>query len=123
MGFFDRLDTALATAIAGHGAQKEARQFAASVTPGQTYYSVVDLHLAWGKGRALMEWVFTEPSRLTGQPMCGHLSAAGVWLTAGPIHARRPGGLKTLSEMRRGPEFPPDPAMAIESLGVTPARV
>jgi hypothetical protein len=70
-----------------------------------------------------MEWTFTEPNRLTGQPMCGHQSAAGVWLTYGPIHASRPGGLKTFSEMRRGPAFPPDPVAALQSVHAIPAGV
>lgn len=122
MGLIDRIDGALATAIAGHGAQKEAREFAASVKPGVTYYSVVDLNLAWGKGRALMEWTFSGRSLISGQPMSGHLTAAGVWLSYGPIHAVRPPGIRTLTEISNARQFPPDPAEALGEVG-TPARV
>lgn len=120
----DKVDGAAATAIAGHRAQKEAREFAASVEPGHTYYSVVDCHFPWGKGRLLQEWTFsTRKSWATGQYMCGHLTAAGVWLGFGPIHKVRPGKLLTAKEYSNRPEFPPDAAHALGDLKVTPAGV
>lgn len=122
----DRVDGAAATAIAGHGAQREARKFAATVQPGKTYYSVMNCNWPWGKGQLLKEWTFgTKRDLITGQLKCGHLTAAGVWLTAGPIHATRPGGLMTLEEYSRRGEFPPDAAEAlrISDVQFTPAGV
>jgi len=123
MGLLNRLDTAALTALTGHREQKEARRFAATVQPGHTYYSVVDCHWPWGKGRLLMEWTFGKRSRLTGQPMCGHLTPAGLWLSYGPIHEKRPGGLQTLAEYERMPGRAPDPARALDMTRLVPAGV
>jgi hypothetical protein len=119
----DMFDNAVTDARASHGAQREAKQFAATVVPGKTYYSVVELNRPWGKSRALMEWVFEDRRGFaTGQYMSGHLSAAGVWLGWGPIHATRPAGLKTFRELDAGPEFPPE-VTDVTSLSFAPARV
>lgn len=112
--------------VARRGAQKEAAAFAATVRPGHTYYSVVNLHPQHpGTPRqALMEWRFSRPGRWLGQEArCGHLTAAGAWLGFGPLHAGRPGGkLMTLGELQRQPGIlPPDPAEAISR--ATPAGV
>jgi hypothetical protein len=124
VGFIDRLDGAITQARASHAAQKEAARFAATVKPGQTLYSVVELNLAWGPSRALMEWTFTDRrAPVTGQYMCGHMSAAQVWLSYGPIHATRPPRLKTLDELRRAPQFPPDAAEALDAMQIVPAGV
>jgi hypothetical protein len=118
----DKLDEAACTARAGHKAQKEAREFAATVVPGKTYYSVAECNWPWGKGRLLMEWVFEDRRGFaTGQYMSGHLSAAGVWLSYGPIHATRPGGLRTFKEYSNAKEFPPD--LSKIDLQITPAGV
>jgi hypothetical protein len=110
--------------MAGRRAQKEAAAFAATVKPGKTYYSIVDCNWPWGRGRLLQEFVFTEPSFFSGgQPMCEHLSAAGVWLSCGPIHASRPAGLETLAEYRKRPEFPPNAERALRDARPVPAGV
>ena len=112
-------------AAARRNAQKEAADFAASVEPGRTYYSVVDLNAKYpgAPKRALMEWVFSRPGRWIGQEArCGHMTAAGAWLGYGPIHERKPGGLMTFAELRRRPGiFGPDPAEVISH--ATPAGV
>ena len=118
------LDLIAPATMAGRRAQKEAEAFAASVKPGRTYYSIVDCNWAWGRGRLLKEWTFTKPTFWSGgKPMCEHLTAAGVWLSYGPIHERRPSGLLTFDEYRRRPEFPPDAARALRSTKLTPAGV
>ena len=122
----DRVDGAAATAIAGHGAQREARKFAATVRPGQTVYSVMNCNWPWGKGRLLKEWTFGNKRDLvTAQLKTGHLTAAGLWLGFGPIYTVRPGGLMTLEEYSRRGEYPPDAAEAlrISDVQFTPARV
>ncbi|MFJ2635816.1 MULTISPECIES: hypothetical protein [unclassified Streptomyces] len=114
MGLLDKIDNAMAGAIAGRGAQREAREFAATVEPGRTYYSVLDCHFAWGKGRLLQEWTFSGRSLISGQPRCGHLTAAGVWLSYGPIHAVRPAGIKTFAEYAASSVSGPDPEEAVQ---------
>lgn len=95
--------------------QKEAAKFAAGVKPGHTYYSVVDCNWPWGNGRLLMEWKFGKPTFWSGgQPMSGHLSAAGVWLSYGPIHTDRPRGLLTFDEYRHRPQLPPTAGEALQ---------
>lgn len=117
------VDNAVTDARASHSAQKEAREFAATVKGGQTYYSVVDCHWPWGKGRLLMEHTASaKPSWAHGQHTFGHLSAAGLWLSYGPIHERRPAGLQTLGEYQRRPQFPPNAADAL-TVEFTPAGV
>lgn len=124
MGFIDRIDGALAQARANHSAQKEAARFAATVKPGQTLYSVVELNLAWGQSRALMEWTFTDRrAPVTGQYMCGHMSAAQVWLSYGPIHAVRPPRLKTLTELRTAPSVWPQGDIDLDAVQIVPAGV
>jgi hypothetical protein len=109
--------------LTNHRAQAEAKKFAETVVPGRTYYSVVQCNFAWGPGTLLKEWKFTKRNWRTGQPMCDHLTAAGVWLSYGPIHDRRPGKLLTLDEYRRRPEFPPNAARALDTHNLTPAGV
>jgi hypothetical protein len=100
--------------LTGRRAQAEAKRFAETVVPGRTYYSIVNARFAWGPERLLQEWTFTKPGLFSaGQPMCGHLSAAGLWLSYGPIHATRPPRLLTLSEYRRSEVGGPDPRRAV----------
>jgi hypothetical protein len=111
--------------MAGRRAQKEAAAFQASIKPGRTYWSVVDLnpqHPGTPK-QALLEWTFSKPGRWIGQePRCGHMTAAGAWLGYGPLHATRPPKLMTYQELRRRPGiFGPDPAKTIRR--ATPAGV
>lgn len=122
MRFLDALDGALAQALASHGSQREAKAFARSVQLNHTYYSVVTCRFPWGEERLLMEWVFTRRAPFTGDPMCDTVSANSAWLGYGPLHATRPGRLQTLAEYRNGPEFPPDPARALQA-DLRPARV
>jgi hypothetical protein len=111
--------------VARRNAQKEAATFAATVKPGHTYYSVVDLNAKYpgAPKRALMEWTFSRPGRWIGQEArCDHMTAAGAWLGYGPIHERKPGGLMTFQELRNRPGiFGPDPAEVISH--ATPAGV
>lgn len=112
--------------VARRNAQKEAAAFAATVKPGHTYYSVVDLNAKYpgAPRRALMEWTFSKPGRWIGQESrCGHMTAAGAWLGYGPLHERKPGGgLMTFQELRNRPGiFGPDPSKAIRQ--ATPAGV
>jgi hypothetical protein len=86
---------------ANYRARREAREFAASVKPGHTYYSVLDNHATYpgAPKQLLMEWKFTAPGRWIGQEArCGHLTAAGAWLGYGPLLANRPRGLMTPRE-------------------------
>ena len=88
-------------ARANRRAQKEARDFAAKVVPGHTYWSVLDNHARYpgAPAQLLMGWRFTAPGRWIGQEArCGHLTAAGAWLGYGPLHADRPRGLMTPGE-------------------------
>jgi hypothetical protein len=116
VSFIDRIDGALATAIAGRDAQREARGFEASVVPGRTYYSVVEV----GRGgrQAVMKWTFTKRF---GGAVCGHMSAAYVWLNYGPIHDTMPGcgNLKVVEE----PAGTAEPDALLRQLGATPAGV
>lgn len=122
LSFLDKVDEAVCTARASRGAQREAKKFADSVKPGRTYWSVVTCHTYLGKTKHLQEWQF-GPKRhpITGAYMSGHLSAAGAWLSYGPIHAHRPAGLRTLQEMKNDPEFPPEIVGA--SIRIEPAGV
>jgi hypothetical protein len=128
MGFIGMFDNAVTDVRGRHGAQREARRFADSVVPGCTYYAVLDCNFAWGRGRALLEIVFSKRDWATGQPMWGHLTAGGVWLSYGPILTNRPADrrLKTFAEMAGAPQFPPDPEQAMRALrqlGATPVGV
>lgn len=99
---------------ARRGARKEAEAFAARVVPGRIYYSILDCNWPWGRGRLLYEWTFKKPSFWSGgQPMCGHLTAGGVWLSYGPIHEKRPAGILTFEEYRNRAQFPPDAGDAL----------
>ncbi|NUP49180.1 MAG: hypothetical protein HOW97_18015 [Catenulispora sp.] len=128
MGFFsvlnkavDAVDNTVTNARVRHGAQSEASKFAASVRPGHTYYSVVICHTPWGDERALMEFRFDRRGR------DGHMTAAGAWLSYGPLHDRRPGGgLMTFREMHnKRRQFPPNAEDAMRAAGfdITPAGV
>jgi len=118
------LDLIAPATMAGHRAKKEAAAFAASVEPGHTYYSVVDCNWPWGKGRLLMEWTASKKkSWIHGQHMFEHLTAAGAWLSYGPIHAKRPGGLLTFAEHRRRPEFRLDAESVLRDARPAPAGV
>jgi hypothetical protein len=95
--------------------QREAKKFSDSVVPGRTYYSIEENHAGYpAPNQLLKEWVFTKRSRLTGQPMCGHLTAAGVYLTAGPISDTRPPKLMTFKEWSKYEVAGPNPADAIQ---------
>jgi hypothetical protein len=124
VGFIDKLDAALTTARARHGAQAEATRFARTVREGETYYSVVDLAAApWNPGQALMVWRFKR-ERITGYMRYGAVEAGQAWLTYGPLHKVRPGGLQTLQELSNRPGmFEPDPAAVLRELGGVPAGV
>lgn len=104
MNLFDLVAPAT---MAGHRAQKEARAFAATVVPGHTYWSVVNLNASHpGLPRqALVTWKFSKPGRWIGQEArCDHMTAAGAWLGYGPLHAERPGGgLMTFRELQNRP--------------------
>lgn len=95
---FDAVDGAAAQAIASHSAQKEAARFAATVKPGRTYYTQHTHHLPWGDEVLLKEWVFAGSSIVIRQPMCGHMTAAAVWLGYGPVFDKRPAGVQTVDE-------------------------
>jgi hypothetical protein len=133
MGLLDRIDTALTTARAGHSERKKASEFMATVKPGHTYYSVVNLHAKYpgAPKRALMEFTFSKPGRLIGQvPRSGHMDAATAWLSYGPLHAVRPPKLMTFKELTNRPDmFGPDAGQildairALESAKLTPAGV
>lgn len=113
-------------AMAGRRAQKEAAKFEADVKPGHTYYSIVNNHGRYpgAPRQLLMEWKFTGRGRWLGQnPRCGHLTAAGAWLSYGPIHEHKPGGLLTIGEYTRRGGASPDAAEALGSGQLTPAGV
>lgn len=112
--------------------QKKAAEFQASIKPGHTYYSVVDLNARYpgAPRQALAEWTFSKPGRWIGQePRCGHMTAAGTWLSAGPLYATRPARLMTFQELHDRPSlFAPgadtrDVDRALRSAKLTPAGV
>jgi hypothetical protein len=129
VGFIDLIDNVLTSARVNHGAQEEAKKFAASVQPGHTYYSVCNLYCRYpgAPTQALMEFTFSGGGPWIGQELrSGHLTAAGAWLGFGPLHSVRPPRLMTFKELYERPDmFGPDPAMALESIlrRVTPAGV
>ncbi|URN11340.1 hypothetical protein LUW77_03355 [Streptomyces radiopugnans] len=96
MGFIDRIDDALTTARGRHGAQREAAKFSRTAQPGRTYWSVEEFRLPTGTRKLAVPWKFDRRSRLTGDPMCGAVSAAGAWLRHGPLHSSPP--CQTLAE-------------------------
>ncbi len=111
--------------VARHGARREAAKFAATVIPGHSYWSIVDLNVTHPgmPQQALVEWKFSKPGRWLGQEArSGHLTAVSAWLGFGPLHADRPRRLQTFGELARRPGiFGPDPADAISH--ATPAGV
>lgn len=119
MGLIDLIDNALTTGLVRHGAQREASKFEATVKPGHTYYSVVDLYAKYpgAPRQALKEWVFSKPGRWIGQiPRHGHMGAGTAWLSYGPLHEVRPPGLMTFEELRNRPDiFGRDLAKAISA--------
>jgi len=120
------LDYVTPAAMAGRRAQKQAAKFEATVKPGHTYYSIVINHGRYpgAPGKLLMEWTFSGRGRWLGQnPRCGHLTAAGAWLSYGPIHERRPGGIQTIAEYTRYEVGGPNAAKALGSAKLTPAGV
>lgn len=121
----DTLLSFIAPATAAkRSARREAAEFAATVTPGHTYYSIVDCNWPWGQGRLLYEWkAGRRRSWITHEVMFEHLSASGLWLGYGPIHAKRPGGILTFAEYRRRGDFPPDAARILRDAQLTPAGV
>jgi len=72
---------------------RKAKKFARSVKLNTPYYSVDTAgHSGGSYAHFVREWVFSK-SRLTGQPKCGHMSAAAVYLyTGGEISETRPPG-------------------------------
>lgn len=120
------LDLVTPARMAGRRAQKEAAKFEADVKPGHTYYSVVINHGRYpgAPARLLMEWRFSKPGRWIGQnARCGHLTAAGAWLSYGPLHERKPGGIPTFAEHQRRPGIVMDPAQALADATLVPAGV
>ena len=89
-------------------ARHEAAKFARSVRLGHTYYSVETHAGLFGDHKLLHEWVFTTRSWVTGDPMCGSVSAAGAWLRNGPLYETRPGGYQTLDEYTNSEVAGPD---------------
>lgn len=99
-------------------AHAEARRFADSVKPGHTYWSIEKTNPRHpGPKELLQPWVFTKPSRLTGQPMCGHMTAEGAWLRFGPLYAERPRGLMTFAESKEYEVAGPDAKSIAHELG------
>lgn len=76
----------------------EARKFAAKVRVGDVWYSKEEYQQSWGNDVRLKEHHFTKKCKLTGQPMCGHRTAAAVWLAHGPLYLHRPAGYQTEDE-------------------------
>lgn len=76
---------------------RNAKKFARTVKLNSPYYSIDAAgHSGNTYAHFVREWVFSRRSRLTGQPMCGHMSAAGVYLyTRGEISETRPPGYTT----------------------------
>ncbi|MBB1252910.1 hypothetical protein H3146_05950 [Streptomyces sp. OF3] len=97
----------LSDRLTGMRARREATRFEKTVRVGETYYSVEECQQPWGNELKVREWTFARKSRLTGQPMCGHMSAAGAWLNYGPLLASPPAHLKRLFETD-GPLSEPD---------------
>lgn len=108
-----------------HRARKEAEKFALTVKPGVTYYSVVDNHAKYpgAPQRLLLEWVFTARGPWLWQnARCGSMGAATAWLSYGPLHEHRPGGLMTRREWSRRPGLP-QPENGLASRDLSPAGV
>jgi hypothetical protein len=79
-----------------HGARSDAAKFASKVKKGQVYYAVITVYSPWiadpkyKKGRLLREYRWDgSRSPITGNPMFDHRSAAGVYLTEGPLYDNR----------------------------------
>lgn len=95
----DLVDNAVTDARTRHGANADADRFADTVQLHKTYYTVVVHQLPWGGQHKLIhEHIAKGRSRITGEPMFGHMSASQLWLTHGPVFAERPSSLQTLRE-------------------------
>ncbi|MFC4512559.1 hypothetical protein [Streptomyces ehimensis] len=94
-----RIFNAINGAICDSVAHREANKFARQVRVGDVWYSVERHTMPWGDVSFLHEHHFTKIDKLiSGQPMCGHRTAAAVWLAHGPLYKSRPPGMQTLDE-------------------------
>lgn len=96
MGFIDAIDNVLTGIKGRRQGAREAEQFARSVMPGKTYYSVETCVLPWGDQDLLQEWTF--PDRFMGLPSSGPFTAAQAWATNGPLYDFPVRGLQTIAE-------------------------
>ncbi|MFP8944725.1 hypothetical protein ACLIYM_25280 [Streptomyces fenghuangensis] len=78
-------------ARASRAARRDARQFAASVREGTTYYSTEHADHPWGPETLVREWKFRW-SRSRQAWVCGSVTAGGAWLGWGPLTTHRPSG-------------------------------
>jgi hypothetical protein len=93
----DAIDCALTDAIHSGKSTREANAFARTVRPHKTYYTIVTHRSPRGGTYELIHEHIASP-QFTGPPMFGHKSAAGLWLTEGPVYSERPPGLQTIRE-------------------------
>ncbi|MCD9196055.1 hypothetical protein [Streptomyces albireticuli] len=93
MGFFSAIDGFVGDCKAG----AQANKFARGVRVGDVWYSVETHAMPWGDVQFVQEHKFTRKCGLTGQAMCGHRTAAHVWLEHDLVK-RRPAGIPTLEE-------------------------
>lgn len=79
---------------------RNAKKFSNSVQLGKAYYSIEEQMANPHTGQSVLrEWIFTRKSRLSGQPMCGHMTATAVYMyCGGEISDKRCAGLKTAQE-------------------------
>ncbi|MEU1778126.1 hypothetical protein ABZ545_01410 [Streptomyces abikoensis] len=94
-----RIFDAINGVVGDAAAHREATRFARQVRVGDVWYSVERHTMPWGDVSLLHEHHFTKIDKLiSGQPMCGHRTAAAVWLAHGPLYKSRPPGMQTLDE-------------------------
>lgn len=100
-------------ALAIRGARKEATAWADTVQLHRTYYTVVTHRHPSGSGthQLVHEHIAKSRSRITGQPLFGHMSASELWLGHGPVHTERPPGLQTLREYVTALDKAPGPEL------------
>lgn len=78
----------------------DAKKFARQVELGKPYYiaySVATNLAPYEDSRLYSEIVFTKRSPITGNPMSGSISAAGLCQRFGPVYDQPPAGLRSVA--------------------------
>lgn len=113
MGLFyralDAVDNAITDTVTRSKHRRDAEKFARTVRPGDTIYSVETHRGLFGKDEQLV-----HEHRVDRRGKIGHMTPAGLFLTAGKVSKSRPRGLQTVAEYEASQVAGPNAAAAVD---------